>query len=176
MTIAGGGLGPEGPEIGPEIALSTLKRRAIANGQRREWPPFRLLAGAEMLKRDFPAATLRSLTAVYNCWGLAFASRRTWVDLDQVRTILDDDGYAKVDKERDVRPGDVAVYLRPDDEYEHVAIVLHVEPDVERASFRFLVISKWGVNGEYIHDLRHIPMTGGVATRIEFFSERRTLA
>lgn len=167
--IVGGDVWPPGRRL----ALATRQGRDIDNTQREEWPAFRLRAGAELLGRDFPEAELRSLSASYNCFGLAFATRRTCIEPEQLAMILHDDGYRQVADERDVRAGDLALYRRRDGQVEHVAIVLRVDPDVGAARFRFVVLSKWGANGEYVHELRHLPLTSGLEVSVEFYSERR---
>jgi hypothetical protein len=41
-----------------------------------------------------PNAVLRSAsTFPYNCMGLVFASRRAWIEIDYVYTVLKEDGY-----------------------------------------------------------------------------------
>jgi hypothetical protein len=53
--------------------------------------------------------TLRSLTARYNCIGMAFANRRTCIEPEEVALILHEDDYIDVQRPADVMPGDLVI-------------------------------------------------------------------
>jgi len=54
----------------------------------------------------------RSLSAIYNCFGLVFASRRTALEREDIDRILDEDAYTFVARRADVREGDIIVYRK----------------------------------------------------------------
>jgi hypothetical protein len=93
-------------------------------------------------------------TAMYNCHGLVFGSRRTEINDDGVLSlIISDDSYKQVDK-ADALPGDVLLYFHENGGIEHSALVLAMGD----AEFGVpLVVSKWGGGGEYIHRANQCP-------------------
>src|SRR6266481_7803002 len=115
-------------QIRAELDLSTRRLRHIRNEMNRE-PP---LAGArlqiEQMKRDFKTAIHRDEVGpcnTFNCHGLTFGSRRTWIHRPaDVQKILDDDDYIEIDKTK-VKPGDIAIF-RKNGEIDHSGIVVQV--------------------------------------------------
>jgi hypothetical protein len=101
---------------------------------------------------DYPNAIHRPVnpTAVYNCHGLTFASRRTWIhSADEVKKILAEDDYIKIDYSAEkILPGDIIVYLK-DGDIEHSGIVVEM---VQGRGPR--ILSKWGK----CHEVIHFPM------------------
>lgn len=86
----------------------------------------------------------------YNCHGLTFASRRTWIwDSAEISKILKDDDYDTVEL-KDVLPGDIAVYYT-DGDAEHSGIVLRIVDLVPS------ILSKWGASHEVIHRVHECP-------------------
>lgn len=161
----------EGQKRDPRaLELATKKGTFIPNIRQAEWLPHMLQHAVEQVKRDRPGAELRSSTATYNCVGLVFASRRTWVESDHLPMILEEDGFQKLQQEKDVRVGDLAVY-EDGGSPSHVGIVVKIEQDIAHAEFRFTVLSKWGQVGEYIHDLEDVPFTCGEPK--SFWTERK---
>ncbi len=152
------------------IELATSKRHRIPNAQRPESLPDALADAMRWITQSHPTVRLRSLTATYNCVGMAFANRRTWVEPDHVQMILADDEYKEVDL-RDVLPGDVVVYHDGDGSISHVAVVVAHVPDVENARWRTTVLSQWGSNGEYLHDPNDVNELLG--RPYKFYTERR---
>jgi hypothetical protein len=131
-----------------------------------------LRAARRYAKQTSPSATCRSLTAMYNCVGLVFASRRTVVDCKHLELILQDDGYRPVTREKIVE-GDVVVYHRAN-EPQHVGIVFRLEdrsPTRDGSIIQIWILSQWGEDGEYIHKLEEVPPIYGDVTR--FWSERK---
>lgn len=164
-------VGEGGPRDVTSIPLATKKGTLIPNSRRWEKPPQALKVSEDQWRALCPPARLRSLSATYNCVGLVFASRRTWVETDSLALILDEDGFHRVDEEKAVEPGDVAVYRNSSGEITHLGVVLEKQPDVGSGRFRFKLLSKWGAGGEYIHYSHDVPeILGGLA---EFVSERR---
>lgn len=93
----------------------------------------------------FPEAQffLDSLSAVYNCFGLTFASRRTKLDEKHIEMILHDDRYEAVPI-AETRPGDLILY-RKDGEVTHAGFVVKVTMGLP------WIWSKWGNGPEAIH-------------------------
>jgi hypothetical protein len=160
-----------GPEDRMSIDLSTKKGTWIRNTQRQEQILEALTEGVRMLKETYPDAELRSVTATYNCFGHVFAARRTHVFQQDVELILREDGYRQV-LEEEAMVGDIVLY-KSNNTIEHVAEITEIIVDPLNATKRFVVLSKWGGDGEYRHDMMAAPILLG--TPSGFYSERRTL-
>ena len=110
---------------------------------------------------------------VYNCFGMVFASRRTAIyDEDglQVARILSDDGYRKVAQEKDVLPGDLALYYgEPGRRLLHVAVIMQKE----KLGVLF-ALSKWNdTSGEDEHHVQnHCWDDKYDNVRLEFVTDR----
>src|SRR5438132_1641386 len=140
-------------ERSDSILLQTRAKWVIPNEIRRERPAAALKASVDMMRELFPDAQLRSITATYNCVGLVAAARRVWVDPADLVKVLTDDGYKQLARPEETEHGDVVVYHDDDSEPCHVAIVLRknlVIPGEQRDLLT--VLSKWGADGEYIHE------------------------
>lgn len=140
-----------------KITLQTRTGRAVNNIQTIE---FTLLDRKEIedLKSDYRDVTIRSQpSTVYNCHGLSFASRRCWVPQpSDIKDILQDDGYERIQQIQDVLPGDTVIYI-DDDTIEHSGLVVS-KP--EAPFYSPLIVSKWGKFGEVIHRDRQCPYAG----------------
>lgn len=123
-----------------------------------------------MVSAYHPSARLRSLSATYNCFGMAFASRRTCIDATEVQMILDDDGYVQIES-KDVQPGDIVLYFDAEREISHVAVVVCHKPDIANADWKTTVLSQWGADGEYLHDIADVNEALGKPDK--FYSEKR---
>jgi len=99
---------------------------------------------------------------------MVFASRRTWVDVDLVYWILEEDGYRPIKPEA-VCPGDLLVYNDPEGPT-HIGVVWQHEPDVERATWRTDILSQWGAAGEYFHESQDVAPLLGTPQR--FWTDR----
>jgi hypothetical protein len=79
---------------------------------------------------------------ICNCHGWVFADGQFWIDGNDVKNILDDNGYYEV-----TAPvaGDIIVY-HAGDEVLHSGIVRYVAEDGE-----ILIESKWGMNSRILH-------------------------
>ena len=128
------------------LSLSTRRGTHIPNEARQEWSPARLKDSILAFRREHPDAVLRSITAVYNCLGLPFAARRTWIDPDHTRMILTEDGYTKLPGADHARVGDIVVY-RLADEDTHVGVLIRIEDPLLRHR-KLFILSKWGGSGE----------------------------
>jgi hypothetical protein len=133
------------------VLLGTLRTRHIRNERRPEWKPADLREGVAICKKSFPDLITRSVTAIYNCVGMVFATRRTWVDTSLVYKLLADDGYERLTSIDDAQVGDVAVYKTSTGTVMHVGVFIEKNADVQRARFSFRILSKWGPWAEFIH-------------------------
>jgi len=157
-----------------ELLLETRARWRVPNLLRLERPQVALKAAAEIHATLFPDAILRSLSATYNCIGLVVANRRTWVDPDHLIRILRDDGYRQLAGEAEAEIGDIVVYRDERGEVCHAGIVVSknfLVAGENRDALR--ILSQWGADGEYIHDLSRLPALLGVAS--EFWTDRRNI-
>jgi cell wall-associated NlpC family hydrolase len=105
--------------------------------------------------------------------GLVFASRRTWIDPEHLYQILADDEYQQLGGVAEAQPGDVVVYRGSDGQPSHVGIIWErnlIVPGQQEDPVK--VLSQWGADGEYLHDLSDVPLLLGTAT--EFWTDRRT--
>ena len=114
---------------------------------------------------------VRSRASDYNCVGLVFASRRTWVDTRYVNQFLEEDGYRKVEL-RDAQPGDVILYRGEAETVEHVGLVIEHEPKPADADWDTIVLSQWGKDGEFLHERRDVSPLFADST-IEVWTERK---
>lgn len=139
--------------LGAEIRLSTRKNTCIPNERRPQKPPVAMKEAKKLVLDAHRSARVRSLSSMYNCMGLVFASRRTWIDPEHLDVILRDDQYRRLDNEKEIQPGDVIVYRNEDGEASHVGIVAKVLTDlsIDEAPVMLCVLSQWGASGEYFH-------------------------
>ena len=152
------------------IALSTSKNRHIPNQRTPERSPQSMYAAKQLHAKG--SRQLRSLRSTYNCVGMVFANRRTFIEPEQIPMILQDDEYTEVVRTDELMPGDVVLYKDPDTgDIKHVGVVLAAEVMFETKRIR--VLSQFGRDGEYIHDVDDVPSFYG-QTVVRFYSERRT--
>lgn len=127
------------------LALETRQRTTIENRLDRTTS----IPGANQMiedhKKKFKSAVHRPTgpCRTYNCHGLTFAARRTWVGGGPVLTIINEDDYKEISY-REVVAGDIVVYYAAG-HADHSGIV------VQRDGFGPLVLSKWGECHEVIH-------------------------
>jgi hypothetical protein len=169
--MAGILINPGGESDRESIKLATSKNTLIPNWRRGERTPAALQEAMKIALEGHPDRRLRSLTSVYNCIGMAFASRRTCIEPEHVPLILREDEYEEIALEADVWPGDLVIYHDAYGDVSHVAIAVSNEPDLTNGSSNIRVLSQWGSDGEYLHDYRDVPLSLGRPAR--FYSERR---
>lgn len=162
-------IGAGGTSDSASIQLATKRGTFIPNERRCERSPDSLKAAVEIWKEKYPNIRARSLTAVYNCVGLVFGSRRTWIDPAHLNLILIEDDYRSIE-EYEVEIGDVVIY-RNGSAYTHVGIIVNKNPNFKNASFEITVMSQWGADGEYIHLINEVPDNFGKSK--EFWTDRR---
>jgi len=162
----------EGGQRDPHsIPLSTRDGSSIPNFRRREDPPDMRRGAASMFKAEHEHAKLRSSSSTYNCVGHVFAARRTWVESDHLPMILERDGYIRLEDSQKPWVGDIVVYENQQGEITHVGQVVEIQDNLQDGGRTLIVLSKWGVYGEYLHELRDVPVMLGVPKT--FWTERR---
>jgi hypothetical protein len=139
-------------ELRSELKLHTRNENQIENEIDRR--PVRAGDAAAIIdtKARYPNCRHRPVgpSRQYNCHGLTFASRRTWIcKPSEISKILHDDSYEQIQRPEDVLPGDVVVYTREGDP-EHSGIVVSISPEI-------WVLSKWGALHEVIHRVTECP-------------------
>ena len=164
-------INPGGADDKKSIDLATSRGRRIRNWQRGEQAQDALRDAARFATEGHDGRTLRSLTARYNCIGMAFANRRTCIEPEEVPMILQDDEYSEVARPADVMPGDLVIYEKEAGEVSHVAVVVSNDPRLTDGGSVIRVLSQWGSDGEYLHDYRDVPPLLGLP--VKFYSERR---
>lgn len=139
-----------------ELNLETRKQQQVKN--LLDWLPMHHGASIQIsdLKKKYHRALHRPVQASrkYNCHGLTFASRRTFVESVEVGKIISDDQYVQI-KRQEALPGDVAVYFVNGDP-EHSGIVV----DLDNLAGP-LLLSKWGSLHEVVHWIPECPYDVG---------------
>ena len=142
-----------------QLALATRRESDISNDFDDQDPLAEDVQLAISLRQKFPAATHRptQATYAYNCHGLTFAARRTFIQSPaEVRRILDDDTYVRITEANDVLPGDIVIYVR-DGEIDHSGIIIEVQRFEGMLVINPVILSKWGNCHEVIHRLKDCP-------------------
>ena len=159
----------ENPLIGGDIGLSTRKNTHIPNAPRMPKIPAIMQAAQAMVLGSHSSAKSRSLSSVYNCMGMIFAARRTWIETDHLRAILEDDEYRPIDR-YELQQGDIVVYKNNHNEDSHVAIVFEVKLKLVDATLEVVVLSQWGQDGEYLH--KDDDVNPWLGTPTEYWTDR----
>lgn len=133
------------------IRVETSKSRIVDNFQDHDIPEMQLRY-FRRLAAQFPNARQRTEpSALFNCHGLTFATRRTKIlDRQNIQRILDDDGWREV-QVASVLPGDIIIYFDEAGDPNHSGIVVSDRLSVPQ------ILSKWGIGGEYIHWPADVP-------------------
>jgi hypothetical protein len=164
-------LGGSSPIFGPnELRLESRARRHIKNEMIKERAPQALAASAILFRTRHPNAELRSSTATYNCVGLVLAARRTAVMPDELIRVLTEDDYQPLNDGEAPQQGDVVVYER-EGQVEHTGIVWRVTVSAENGTREIVILSKWGQDGEYIHEVGDVPSVLGRPT--QYWTDRK---
>lgn len=129
-----------------------------------------MAAAQQIHLTNHPNRKLRSLSSEYNCVGMVFAARRTWIEPEHVEWILQEDGYRQVAREADLDVGDVVVYRDGDSQVCHVGIIFSIAMNVGSADWQITVLSQWGADGEYLHDIYDVHPSLGEPS--EFWTDR----
>lgn len=107
-----------------------------------------------------PVGCIMRLPALlrYNCHGLTFASRRTWIDNPLlIPQLIDEDGYRELNVNATPTAGDIVVYYDEIAQAEHSGIVV-AAPENDHALLQFpRVLSKWAKAFEVLHWAHQCP-------------------
>jgi hypothetical protein len=160
------GLGGTSDEM--SLRLETRRHRHINNVLRPEASPEVMRERISLNIETRPTARPVSASAIYNCYGLAFASRRcAIVDEKDVEAILDDDGYRRLPWDPSAwLPGDVVIYRNNKSEIVHAGLIAQIDIDLTSDRVNVKVISAWGDCGEYLHPLEDVPILLGRPTEV----------
>jgi len=159
------------------MELYTRARQRIDNEQVPPRPPEAMQAAREGISHRHPGLRVRSLDSTYNCVGMVFANRRTWIEPDELPLIFADDGYKRLTRMEDAVAGDIAVYRDSAGEITHVGVIIETRSDLAELTargVRFQILSQWGRDGEYLHDAEDVDARLGRLS--EIWSERRGMA
>lgn len=160
-----------GPEDTLSVKLGTRESEHIPNTMRPEWAPEDLRRSVNDILREFPDMEVRSVTATYNCVGMVFATRRTWVDPEHVAQLLYDDNYKQVKQITNAKLGDVVVYKANNGEILHVGIIIEKALNLITGTLEIKILSKWGPWAEFIHRPEEIYRPWG--TLVEVWTDRK---
>jgi hypothetical protein len=132
------------------IIVQTRKGNNIENAQYFEVSYHDLNMGKKLEEQYRFGVTRRTEPSpIYNCHGMTFASRRTWIfETDDINLIIKDDQYIEITA-ADVLAGDVILYFSDSNDIEHSGIVV-IKPKNENLNIP-VIISKWGIYCEFIH-------------------------
>ncbi len=156
---------------GGSIELSTKSGQAIPNEQVAQLPRARMEAARDNVLNYHPTAVERSLSSEYNCMGMVFAARRTWVDPDQLGNILRGDGYRRIREESELTVGDIVVYRNRSGSASHVGVITSIGLYGSDGTRQVVVLSQWGYDGEYFHEIDDVnPRLGEPA---DYWTDRK---
>lgn len=158
------------PPLEDKFPLYTREGWKIPKEAPLKLDPEKVKIQANELKRWIPGIEIRSFsTFPYNCMGLVFASRRAWIEIDHVYKILKDDGYRQIGQ-REVTVGDIVLY-KLNGEPSHIGLIIAADPvGLSRDTLNIKVLSKWGLDAEFIHFIGDVPAQLGQPS--EFYTER----
>jgi hypothetical protein len=157
--------------VGGQLPLATRKGQTIPNDRRMERHPAAMQAARDMFLKAHPTLRVRSLSAVYNCMGMIFASRRTYVEPEHLQRILEDDEYQRIPSRDEALPGDVVVYRNEQGTVVHVGVVAQMITNLREGTREVEVLSQWGGDGEYFHRADDVhPQLGSPS---EYWSDRK---
>jgi|SRR5579863_81606 len=116
---------------------------------------------AEVFARKHPKAVPRTTpSAMYNCHGMTFASRRTRIiDVGGINQVLSDDRWIQIDP-REALPGDIVIYYDYEGDVNHSGVVV-----ASQNLLVPLICSKWGNGPEFVHSLKDCPELYGPETK-----------
>ena len=150
---------------GPSITICSRKGQAIPNTLVSPEDPRVVALKEANFSTPVGAKQLSSYDSTYNCMGMVFASRRTYIDSNDLVWVLRDDDYREIDA-NEARIGDVVTYHSTESSplIEHIGWVALAQ-EYDSGLVGVLVHSKWGRHGEYIHPPRRTPVDFGTTIR-----------
>jgi len=136
-----------------ELKLQTRLGNDIVNCQGIMKNPITKQQIEDLKNRYHPISIRTCPSSIYNCHGLTFAARRTWIaENDEIYKILHEDDYQQI-QEGDILPSDSVVYFDNDSFVIHSGIVV----DKNKVFNVPIICSKWGHFFEAIHLLGSCP-------------------
>ena len=96
---------------------------------------------------------------------MVFGARRTIIDAEHVPAILDADGYREI-SQQEAQVGDILVYSHDTGDVAHVALIVNVKANIEKAVFEIEALSQFGRDGEFFHAANDIPVSLELAGKI----------
>ena len=144
------------------LDLQTAEKNDIENEQFGAISKYEL-SQISSFEQQYPQAKFKGdPTAVYNCHGMTFASKRTGIFADsEIEKILKDDKYIEIKNEREVMPGDIILYY-DETGISHSGTVIQTHPgDHANDLPSIMVISKWAKHKEVIHNANYSPYSQG---------------
>jgi hypothetical protein len=129
------------------LELQTRKGWNIPNSPFLQRSPAEMKEAFRIQKGAHPSLNVRSMRSHYDCVGLVFGSRRTVIDIDHVRRILEDDEYATIPRWKAAR-GDLALY-EDSSGPAHIGIIWGIDTILNE----LMVLSQWGQDGEFFHSI-----------------------
>jgi len=142
-----------------EIVVQTRLGSDLKNRQNWDKIPQSYVKGFlkafERFMRDKYTKQVNKESGIYNCHGLTFGSRRTNLEDIEVNKILEEDCYEEVTGDQ-VIEGDVAIYIAYDGVI-HSGIVIKIIEGEGINIKKPLILSKWGIMGEFVHSFDCCP-------------------
>lgn len=140
------------------IRLQTSKGRDIPNIQDTEISAYEKNWASEIPRLHTSVRIRTNPTAIYNCHGMIFGSRRTRIlDTPVIHMILKDDRWEQITELKDVLPGDIIVYVDDQGDLTHSGFVIGNSP----LSPEPWICSKWGSGPEVLHKYFDVPQIYG---------------
>lgn len=137
------------------IRVETSKGNGVKNYQETEITDYDIKWARVLAMRHDKADPRTHSSAIYNCHGLVFASRRTKIAApSEIRLILDDDKYDEISL-NEVKPGDIVIYYNnKTGDLNHSGIIVAYNSSTDVTP---MICSKWGRGPEYVHALFDVP-------------------
>ena len=155
---------------GPQIPLATRKGNQIPNEQQLLLSKQELEDARAFVLENRRQVRVRSLSNIYNCMGMVFASRRTWIHPNYLEMILEEDEYRLLSDVEELERGDIAVYRDGEGKVSHVGIVAEAGLYAANGQRQVMVLSQWGQAGEFFHSAEDVnPWLG---TLSEYWTDR----
>lgn len=162
------------------IVLQTRQGTSIPNSQSPHPPATKQVTDYERLRSQHGAnwTQRKPATGTYNCFGLAFASRRTAIyRTGDVELLLKEDGYRRLEITDTPQPGDVLLYIDAEDRsIIHCAVVMEIrrlEGGGVPAGHIPWALSKWNDSyGEDLHHCRHVFFYKDCKWTLEIWTDR----
>lgn len=145
------------PRDSRAIQLATRLDTWIPNARQLPLPPQRMEAAVAMIHAEVASACERARESTYNCLGMVFASRRTAIEPEHFELIASDDGYSPIVDDALAKVGDIVAYNTTDGVLLHTALIVDVARNVREAKIMIRVLSQFGYDGEYEHDVDDVP-------------------